>query len=186
MSSLVCINGSPRRVSRTAVLVDAMAAEIAARVSVDRRSIHMAVHGRDLLSGLTRETLSPDGEALCRLVEGADVLVVASPVYRASYTGLLKHLFDLVDRDTMRGRKAVLLASGGTPCHGLVLEHQFRPLMGFFGIHTVPTAIYALEDDIVRDQIVEPGVRARVAHAADEIAGLLSLQPASRLAARAA
>lgn len=172
MAKLVCINGSPRRVSRTGVLVDAVAAAVATHVAVERRDIRMAADGPDILSGLTRETLSPRGEALCAMVEDAAMLVVASPVYRASYTGLLKHLFDLVDRDAMRGCAAVLVASGGTPMHGLVMEHQFRPLMAFFGIACATTTIYALGDDIVGDRVADPQIAARIARAAEEVVAL--------------
>lgn len=171
---MVCINGSPRLHSRTAALTDAVAQAIVERISIERRDIPLSLFGHEILSGLTRDRISAAGEDVCRVVQHADLLIVASPVYRASYTGILKHLFDLVDKDVMRGRSAVLVATGGTPLHGLVMEHQFRPLMGFFGIHTAPTTVYGLEADFTGQyEVSSLYLKERLARAADEAVDLL-------------
>jgi FMN reductase len=173
MALMVCINGSPRRDSRTALLVSSVAKAVQQRIAIERHDITMSASAPHIFSGLTRDGLSPAGERLCRLVEVADLLIVASPVYRASYTGILKHLFDLVDRDVMRGRKAIIVSTGGTPLHGLVMEHQFRPLMGFFGIQTVATALYGLEEDFSGGEVIGAALAHRVQRAADEAAMLM-------------
>ena len=98
----------------------------------------------------------------------ADILVVGTPVYRASYTGLFKHVFDLVHYDALIGTTVVLTATGGSPLHGLVMEHQLRPLFGFFRAHTVPSAVYATEVDFDQYELTSPLVRERVQRAADE------------------
>jgi NAD(P)H-dependent FMN reductase len=86
------------------------------------------------------------------LVEEADAYLVATPVYRASYTGALKNFFDLIPNDPqgsdpLRGKVVCLLAIGGSDHHYLVLEHQLRPLFGFFGACTPTRAIYAAAKD---------------------------------------
>lgn len=153
--------------------MNAAAAALQARLTLERRDIALSTAAPHLFSGLTRADLCAAGEDVCRTVEAADILVVGSPVYRASYTGILKHLFDLVDRDAMAGRKALLVATGGTPLHGLVLEHQFRPLMGFFGVQTIATSLFGLEGDFEDRRIVGGALLERVERAADEAAALM-------------
>ena len=122
------------------------------------------------MSALTREDAGPEAEELIRRIETADVLILGSPIYRASYTGALKHLFDLVHYQALVGAVAVIAATGGTPLHGLAVEHQFRPLLSYFGIVAVPTTIYALETDFTGFELTNNAIRDRVARAADEVA----------------
>ena len=75
----------------------------------------------------------------------ADALVLASPVYKGSYCGLFKHLFDLLDPLSLAGKPVLLGATGGGPRHALVIEHQLRPLLGFFEAQTLATGIYAAD-----------------------------------------
>jgi FMN reductase len=180
--TIVTVNGSPRSASRTGALLGHIAAALAERVPATIRPIGVAEIGPHLLTALSRDRVSAAGEALLRTIETADLLIVGTPVYRASYSGILKHVFDLVDRDALAGRVALLAATGGTPLHGLVGEHQLRPLLGFFRAITVPTFVYGVATEVVDtatevvdDALSEP-LQARVAQAAGEAA---SLFPAS-------
>lgn len=174
MLSMVRINGSPSAQSRTGVLVDAVGDAIARALPVEDHSVSLSLAGKDIMSGLTRSEISEDGERMLRLAERADLLIVGTPIFRASYTGLLKHFFDLVDIDAMRGRKVVLCATGGSAMHGLVLEHQLRPLMSFFSMLTVPTTLYAVGDDVRDGRIANELLRARVDRVVHEVAGLFT------------
>lgn len=175
--TVVSVNGSARTESRTATLVGGIANAIARRVSVKVNTVHLADAAPHLLSVLWRDAVPPDGEAILRSIETADLLVIGTPVYRASIAGALKHIFDLVDRDALAGRIAVLAATGGTPLHGLVGEHQLRPLLGFFRCFTVPTFVYATEDEFDQQRIPNPSVCDRIGRAADEAAHLLIHSP---------
>jgi FMN reductase len=86
------------------------------------------------------------------LLASADLLVVGSPVYKASYTGLFKHFLDILEPSRLRGKVAILAATGGSDRHALVLEHQFRPLLGFFEINTVPAGVYVSDGDLAIEQ----------------------------------
>lgn len=169
MLTMVRVNGSPRAQSRTGVLVDAVGDAIARAMPVEDHTVSLSLGGRDVLSGLTRDDLTEEGERLVALAERADLFVVGTPIYRASYTGLLKHFFDLVDIDAMRGRMVVLCATGGTAMHGLVLEHQLRPLMSFFSMMTVPTTLYALPDDVQDGAIANELLLARIDRVVREV-----------------
>jgi NAD(P)H-dependent FMN reductase len=98
-------------------------------------------------------------------------------------TGVLKHIFDLVDRDALAGRVALLAATGGTPLHGLIGDHQLRPLLGFFRAVTVPTVVYATAPEVADPP--SDALQARINQAADEAAWLLSApRPGNRLVER--
>ena len=102
------------------------------------------------------------------------MLVAASPVYKASYTGLFKHLFDLLDPKALEGRHVLLAATGGSDRHALVIEHQLRPLFAFFGAHVLPVSLYAVNGDFVSSKELAPAFRERIGRAVDQIAGLVS------------
>lgn len=173
MCLIVTVNGSPREGSRTGVLLQ-VAAEAVCR-NVDRarlEAINLAANWAEIFAGLTRKTITKHGEDLVRLCEKADLLVVGSPVYRGTYTGLLKHFFDLVDRDAMIGKKAIIAATG-SPQHGLMPDHQLRPLMAFFDIQTVGTGLYGVENDFENGRVHNKALSERVERAAREAAALL-------------
>lgn len=174
------ISGSVKRPSRTAHLVERIGAAIAGAANVEVDYIDLADAAPVLFRALRADQLDKAGRAIIDAVEAADVLVVGSPVYRASYTGALKHLFDLVDFRALQGRRVILAATGGTPLHGLMLEHQFRPLFGFFGAVTVPTTVYAVEADFTEYALSSPAVEARIKRA---VAELFDLLPAATRAA---
>jgi FMN reductase len=176
---IVIVNGSLRTPSRTGLLLSALSAALTTRVQGDVHSIHLAQDAPAIFSALTRETLSPDGHALIETVEAADLLLVGTSVYRASYTGALKHLFDLVQRQALVGKVGVLVASGGSPAHSLMIEHQLRPLLGFFNVFTAPTGLYASDLDFTEGALSNPLLASRIERAADEAVRLL--QGAGRL-----
>jgi len=181
--SIVTLNGSPRSHSRTASLAGAIAAAIAAKVPAAVNAVHLSDAAPHLLSALSRDAASAAGEAILRTIESADLLVIGTPVYRASIAGALKHIFDLIDRDALIGRIAVLSATGGTPLHALIGEHQLRPLLSFFRVFTVPTFVYATEDEFDAERAPKAAVRERIARAAEEAAHLLIHSPARAIAA---
>jgi FMN reductase len=167
--SVIGLSGSVRNPSRTSALVRMTLAAIDSRLGTDGHLIQMAEAAPLIFSALTRADAGASAEAIIRSVESADILVVATPVYRASYTGALKHLFDLVSPEALIGKPVVLAATGGSPLHGLVTEHQLRPLLSFFGALTVPCAIYASETDFDGFSLISTPVIERIDRAADEV-----------------
>lgn len=166
--SVVGVAGSVRKPSRTTSLVAAVLEGIAARVGGQGRLIELGERGGTFFDSLSRDALNDRARAIVETIEDADILVVGTPVYRASYTGLFKHVFDLVDREALSGATVVLTATGGSPLHGLVMEHQLRPLFGFFQAQTVPSAVYATEGDFDGYELRSPVIRERAERAAAE------------------
>jgi FMN reductase len=92
-------------------------------------------------------------------VTAADVLVVGSPTYKGSYTGLFKHFFDLIEPNALRGKPVLLAATGGGERHALMVEHQLKPLFAFFESLVVPTAVYATDKDFRDGTLVSDAIR---------------------------
>lgn len=171
LPSILGIAGSVRRPSRTTSLVAAVLTALGERLGAEGRLIELVGEGGALISTLTRDELRGEARTAIAEIEAADMLVVGTPVYRASYTGLFKHVFDLVHHEALVGKTVVLTATGGSPLHGLVMEHQLRPLFGFFRAHTVPSAVYATEADFdERLDVTSSAVRVRIERAAKEAA----------------
>jgi FMN reductase len=164
MLRAVAVSGSLHEPSRTSALVREILAELGRRLPIEPHFV--AVHSITGLGGaLRREQLSADVEAAVRAVETADVLVAASPVYRGSYTGLFKHLFDLVDQNALVGTPVLVAASGGSDRHALVLEHQFRPLFAFFQSLVLPLGVYARDADFTDHAVTGAGLLASIEQA---------------------
>ena len=170
--SIVGISGNVARPSRTRTLVDALLAEARARGLGDTRSFDLVDAGPDIGASLSREGASDRVDRILSAIERADVLVAASPVYKASYTGLFKHLFDLLDPKALEGRHVLLAATGGSDRHALVIEHQLRPLFSFFGAHILPVSIYGVNGDFENSDELSPSIVPRIARAVDQLAAL--------------
>lgn len=141
------VSGSLGSPSRTKGLVAAIVQQLETRFRSRGQIIDLSEAAPVLWSVGWGKESHPDVKKLLGRIESSDLLVVGSPVYKGSYSGLFKHVFDLVDRDALRGKTVLLTATGGSDQHALVIEHQLRPLFSFFGAHTVPTGIYANESD---------------------------------------
>ncbi len=103
-------------------------------------------------------------------IEASNALVIGSPVFQGSYPGLFKHVFDLVRPQALKHRPVLLTACGGGLRHSLVVEHQLRPLFGFFEACTISTAIYAGAAEFVDGRLESAAVQARIADAVDQLA----------------
>lgn len=104
-------------------------------------------------------------------VSAADGLIVVTPVFTASYSGLLKMFFDLLDTDALNGMPTIVAATAGTARHALVLDHAMRPLLSYLRAVVVPTGVFAATDDFGADGGSD--LAARIARAAGELAGLV-------------
>jgi FMN reductase len=170
--TIVGISGNITRPSRTRTLVEAILAEADARGLGTTQSFDIIDAGPELGMTLSREGAAKDVDRVLSAIEQADVLVVASPVYKASYTGLFKHLFDLLDPKALTGKPVSLVATGGSERHALVIEHQLRPLFSFFNAHILPISLYAVNADFVSSEELSPAIRDRIARIAGQIAAL--------------
>ena len=107
---------------------------------------------------------------------------MASPIFNASYSGLFKLFFDVIEHDSLDGRPVLLAATGGTARHSLALEHALRPLFSYLGADTVRTAVYAASEDWGRAGVPAEGTLVqRIDRAASELArAMAAREPAPR------
>lgn len=184
-ASLVTLVGNPRPGSRTLQVAVEAAAAVAGRIG------HRELNGHDgsadvvdlseLGPHLFAAAKSPVLEAALDLVAGASVLVVASPTYKGTYTGLLKAFLDRLPPNALGGTVALPLLVMGDPRHALAVEVHLRPLLVELGA-AVPTPGLALvEADLPRLSDVLAGWADRVA---PQVSAALS--GAGRAAAREA
>jgi FMN reductase len=181
---LVAVSGGLQRPSRTLVLVEEIVAALSAVVALDVRLVELGEIAPALGRTVYRSQLPSEARAHVEAIEGADALVVASPVFRGSFTGLFKHLFDLVGQDALVDKPVLLAATGGSERHSLVIEHQMRPLFAFFQALTLPLGVYASERDFDDYEIASTALRQRIALAVERAAPWLEGRPASAAAAR--
>jgi FMN reductase len=102
-------------------------------------------------------------------------VVAVSPIFAASYSGLFKSFFDVLDADALAGTPVLLGATGGTERHSLALEHALRPLFAYLRAVTVPTAVYAATSDFGTAEA--DGLDERIGRAAGELATLVAGRP---------
>ena len=171
---VVAVSGSVQSPSRTLVLVEQLLAALAEVVPVDVHLIKLEDLAPAIGGVSYRDQLPGTVQAELAAIESADVLVVASPVYRGSYTGLFKHLFDLVHHEALIDVPVLLAATGGSDRHALVIDHQLRPLFSFFQARTLPLGVYASEQDFSGYEISSNALRERIALAAARALPLLT------------
>ncbi len=160
--TIVAVSGNPQRPSRTLALADALLDGLAAALPVQAHRIELGAIAPVLGTTLARARAPAALEAALRAIETADALIVASPVYRASYTGLFKHLFDLVHHAALIDVPVLLAATGGSDRHALVIDHQLRPLFAFFQAHALPIGVFGAEADFHDYRVASPALRARI------------------------
>lgn len=174
---VVAVSGSLHEPSKTTALLRAIAEAVAARIDVDVRIIELTEIGPGLAGALRRDDLPDAVEQQLRAIEDADLLIVGSPVYRASFTGLFKHLFDFIGQYALVGKPVLLAATGGGERHALIIEHQLRPLFAFFQALTLPLGVYASNTDFDEYEIVSPQILSRVTLAAERALPLVGYAP---------
>lgn len=170
---LVAIAGSVNRPSKSRALAEAVAQAALARIDLTVSAYDLIDAGPGLGAAFSRAELSPTAAAIVEAVEKADAIIAMSPVYKGSYTGLFKHLFDFVTPTSLVNKPVVIGATGGGHRHGLVVEHQLRPLFGFFSAMTVPTSVYASDHEFQDGIPVDPVVVQRIDLAGEQLAETL-------------
>lgn len=170
---VVAVSGSLQTPSRTLVLVEHIVSALGEVLPIETEVITLEELAPHLGGALYRNQLPAVAQQRLAAIESADVLVVASPVYRASYSGLFKHLFDLVGQDALIDVPVLLAATGGSDRHALVIDHQLRPLFSFFQSHTLPIGVYGAEADFQNYRVSSPALQARIELAAERAAPFL-------------
>jgi len=163
--------------SSTRLLADRLADAVTARLAEQGEHVLIeVVELRTLAHALADNLLTgfPTGElkAAVRTVAEADALVAVTPVFTASYSGLFKMFFDVLDKDSLSGKPTLVAATAGTARHSLVLDHALRPLFSYLHAVVVPTGVFAATEDFGSTSAGR--LQQRVERAAAELSALLT------------
>jgi FMN reductase len=143
--------------------------------------VELRQHARDLADNLVTGFPNAALRAAIDTVVGADGLVAVTPVFAASYSGLFKSFFDVLDKDALAGKPVLVGATAGSARHSLVLDHALRPLFAYLRSIVVPTAVFAASEDWAAGDTAGDGATAalaeRVERAAGELAHLIVGRP---------
>jgi FMN reductase len=157
----------------------------------DRLAVHghqlQRLHVRDLPAQALLHA-DVDDAGIRRAIEAvasAQAIVIATPVYKASYSGVLKAFLDLLPQDGLAGKVVLPLATGGTQSHMLALDYALRPVLHALAAKQVLTSIFATSQQLVWQDddglTLAPPIAARVTAGVDEL--VTALAPLTRLRA---
>ncbi len=145
MASIVVLSGSPSSTSRTAELTEHLAERLrerghSVRVVRVRELPAEALIGADSTDPVIAEVVAA--------IKDADGLLVASPIYKAAYTGVLKTLLDLLPHMVLAGKTVQPLLTGAGQVHALALDYALRPVLSALGPYHVLPGIFVVDKDI--------------------------------------
>lgn len=179
---LVAVSGGLQRPSKAAALAEHLMDLIADEVLCEQRLVELGQLAPQLAGAVWRSHLPDTVERELAAVEQADILVVATPVYRGAYTGLFKHFFDFIDQDALVDKPVLLAATGGSERHALMIDHQLRPLFSFFQARTLPLGVYATDKDFADYRVQDEALLQRAMLAVQRALPLIGLTRHARSA----
>jgi FMN reductase len=150
--SLAVVTAGISQPSSTRLLADRLASatveELTARgIETEVSVFEVRDLARDLVDHLLTGFPSPRLRAAIDGLTAADGIIAVTPIFSASYSGLFKTFFDVLEMDALRGTPVALGATGGSERHSLALDHALRPLFAYLGAAPVPTGVFAATDD---------------------------------------
>jgi FMN reductase len=168
--------------SSTRLLADRLTAATAAAlaergITATVEAVELREHARHLADNLLTGFANKPLQAAVDTVVGADGLIAVTPIFSASYSGLFKTFFDVLDKDALTAKPVLLGATAGTARHSLVLEHAMRPLFAYLRAVVTPTAVFAASEDWAGGDGTSRGLADRIDRAAGELADLLAGRP---------
>lgn len=179
--SLVVVTAGLSQPSSTRLLADRLAEASAARLRSAGQDVRVTVlELRDLAHDLTDHLLTGFGSP--RLVDAldevsaADGLVVVTPIFSASYSGLFKTFIDVLEEGALADKPVLVAATGGTARHSLALEFAVRPLFAYLRATVAPTAVFAATEDF-GGSTGGTTLSSRVERAANELSDLVRARP---------
>ena len=137
-------------------LESALAAAAAHDSSITTELLHLGDHQISFADGRPPEAYGDDTEKVFEQVTSADMYIIATPIFRASFTGALKNLLDHIPVEGMMGKACGLIGMGATDHHYLTVDTQLRPVLAWFGAHLVPGQVYLKSQHFQDGKLAEP------------------------------
>jgi FMN reductase len=181
--SLVVVSAGLGQPSSTRLLADRLTAAVDrhlrdAGIDPTIEVIELRDHAQDLTNNLLTGFPSPGLQAVIDSVVDSDGLIAVTPIFSASYSGLFKMFFDVIQKDGLAGKPSLIAATGGTPRHSLAIEHAIRPLFAYLNAAVVATGVYAAAEDWGSGGVTADGSLVdRIDRAARELATAMVASP---------
>lgn len=171
---IVVVSAGMGEPSSTRMLADRLADSVARQLdSAAVETIDLRAIAVDVIQSMLGGFAVGAARDAVRAVQDADAVIAATPVFNASYSGLFKSFFDIVDKDTFVGKPVLIAATGGSPRHSMVLDHALRPMFSYLRAIVVPTGVYAASQDWAGTSGDTATLADRVERATGELAALL-------------
>src|SRR5688572_12440125 len=156
MPGLVAVVGSVTRPGRLNAAVETAVEFAAAQPGASATLLNLADYRISFADGRPLDRYPDDTARVVGALAEADAVLLASPVYRASFTGALKNLLDLTPVDALRGKPVGIVAMGATLHHYLGVDWQLRAVLAWFGALVAPTSVYLESGHFEDGQLTDP------------------------------
>ena len=163
MPRLVAVVGAVTPPGRLNTAVQLAVEAASGRAGVSASLLSLADFRLGFADGRPPERLDDDTAKIVAALTEADCVLLASPVYRASFTGALKNLLDLTPVEALRAKPVGIVAMGATLHHYLGVDWQLRAVLAWFGALVVPTSVYLESGHFQDGRLADPGARAGLA-----------------------
>jgi FMN reductase len=140
--NIVLLSGSPSAASRSTSLLQHVQQRLA---DSGARSTLLALRELPAQPLLLAEAVHPGLQAALEAVQAADLVVIATPIYKAAYSGLLKAFLDLLPQDALRGKAVLPLATGGSLAHLLAIDYALKPVLHALGARHIADAVFVAD-----------------------------------------
>ncbi|WP_327113311.1 FMN reductase [Nocardia sp. NBC_01730] len=176
MTRIAVVSAGLSQPSSTRLLADRLAAATDRALTASGRGatfdvVEVRGHAHELANNLLTGFAAGGLREVLDTVGAADGLIAVTPIFNASYSGLFKTFFDVLEPDSFTGMPVLIGATGGSSRHSLALEHAVRPMFSYLRAMVVPTSVYAASEDWASADA--DGLRARIDRAAAEFATVL-------------
>jgi FMN reductase len=178
MADIVLLSGSPTANSRCAALLKDARAQLDARGFTTALLDVREFPAEDLLFARYDSPVFAEAQAL---IAASAALVVATPIYKASYTGALKTFLDILPQLALRGKIVLPLATGGSPSHLLAIDYALKPVLSTLGATDLLQGVYAVDEQVKLSADaalwLHDDLRARLDRAVEQLAARLKHRP---------
>jgi len=176
--SIVVVSAGLGQPSSTRLLAERMAAASSDALleqgqETEVRFVDLRDHAHALADTLLTGFATGDLREALDALYAADGVIAVTPVFQASFSGLFKTFFDVVEDGALKGMPVLLAATAGTARHSLVLEHALRPMFAYLKASSVPTAVFAASEDW-GGTTADQGLAGRIEVAAEELAAMVA------------
>ena len=171
-ATLLAIHGTVTRPGRLYQAIQAALSGLEGPDSPAVETLHLGNHRISFADGRPLSGYDDDTQAVVERVMAADMYLIATPVFRASFTGALKNLLDHVPVEGLRGKACGLIGMGSTDHHYLSIDAQLRPVIAWFGAHVVPGMVYLQSRHFQDGQLADPQAIADLQSLARSVAAL--------------